>query len=66
MFVAVPAANQTFREIVYGVVSARAENEIKPRVFFEDFPNRVLYVGDTPPGGGGWRDVFLADTTEPR
>ena len=65
MFVAVPSANQTFREIVYGVVSARAENDIKPRVFFEDFPNRVLYVRDTPAGGGGWLDVFLADTTNP-
>jgi LPS export ABC transporter permease LptG/LPS export ABC transporter permease LptF len=65
MFVAVPSANQTFREIVYGVVSARAENDIKPRVFFEDFPNRVLYVRDTPTGGGGWLDVFLADTTKP-
>ena len=65
MLVAVPSANQTFREIVYGVVSARAENDIKPRVFFEDFPNRVLYVRDTPTGGGGWLDVFLADTTNP-
>jgi LPS export ABC transporter permease LptG/LPS export ABC transporter permease LptF len=65
MFVAVPSANQTFREIIYGIVSARAENEIKPRVFFEDFPNRVLYVRDTPPGTSGWTDVFLADTTNP-
>src|SRR3954462_9841579 len=65
MFVAVPSANQTFREIVYGVVSARAENDIKPRVFFEDFPNRVLYVRDTPTGSSGWLDVFLADTTNP-
>ena len=65
MIVALPAANQTFREIVYGVVSARAENDIKPRVFFEDFPNRVLYVARHAAGGGGWRDVFLADTTQP-
>ena len=55
MIEAVPTANQTFREIVFGVISARAENEIKPRVFFEDFPNRVLYVGDAP-AGGGWRE----------
>jgi LPS export ABC transporter permease LptG/LPS export ABC transporter permease LptF len=61
MIEAVPTANQTFREIVFGVISARAENEIKPRVFFEDFPNRVLYVGDAP-AGGGWRECFLADT----
>jgi LPS export ABC transporter permease LptG/LPS export ABC transporter permease LptF len=64
MIEAVPTANQTFREIVFGVISARAENEIKPRVFFEDFPNRVLYVGDAP-AGGGWRECFLADTARP-
>ncbi len=64
MFDAVPAANQTFREIVYGVITQRVETEIKPRIFFEDFPNRVLYVGDTT-AGGAWRDVFLADTSHP-
>ena len=64
MIEAVPTANQTFREIVFGIISARAENEIKPRVFFEDFPNRVLYVGDAP-AGGGWRECFLADTSKP-
>lgn len=64
MIEAVPTANQTFREIVFGVISARAENEIKPRIFFEDFPNRVLYVGDAP-AGGGWRECFLADTARP-
>ena len=42
----------------------RAESDVKPRVFFRSFPNRVLYVRDMPPGGG-WRDVFLADTTQP-
>jgi LPS export ABC transporter permease LptG/LPS export ABC transporter permease LptF len=64
MIEAVPTANQTFREIVFGIISARAENEIKPRVFFEDFPTRVLYVGDAPTGGG-WRECFLADTSRP-
>jgi LPS export ABC transporter permease LptF/LPS export ABC transporter permease LptG len=65
MIVALPDANQAFREIVYGVVSARVGSEVKPRVFYEDFPNRVLYVRDLEPGGAGWRDVFLADTTRP-
>lgn len=61
---AVPSANQTFREITYNIVAARAEGEVKPRVFFEDFPNTVLYVRDVRPGGG-WADVFVADTTQP-
>ncbi len=62
---AVPDANQTYREITYSIVAQRAESEVRPRVFFEDFPNRVLYVRDVPSGGPGWIDVFLADTTQP-
>jgi LPS export ABC transporter permease LptF/LPS export ABC transporter permease LptG len=60
--VALPDANQTFREIAFGVVKQRVESNVRPRVFFEDFPNRVIYVRDLP-AGGGWRDVFLADMT---
>ena len=62
---AVPDANQTAREIRYRVVAQLVEGEIKPRVFFDHFPNRVLLVRDVPPGGGLWRDVFLADSTDP-
>ena len=61
----VPRSNQAFREIEYGVVAARVESEIKPRIFFDDFPNLVLYARDTAPGGHGWTDVFVADTSKP-
>lgn len=60
-----PDANQTYREIVYDIVATRAENEVRPRVFFEDFPNLVLYVRDNAADGRGWRDVFVADTRKP-
>ncbi|MEW5982443.1 MAG: LptF/LptG family permease [Acidobacteriota bacterium] len=64
---AVPDANQTFRELRYGIAAQRAEGEVRPRVFFEDFPNKVLYVRDLPDDGSpGWRDVFLADTSGPQ
>ena len=63
---AVPDANQTAREIRYNVVAQLVEGEVKPRVFFDHFPNRVLLVRDVPPGGGVWRDVFLADSTDPQ
>jgi lipopolysaccharide export system permease protein len=64
MIVALPDGNQTFREITFGVVSTHAEQDVKPRVFFQDFPHRTLYVRDLPPEGG-WRDVFLADLSNP-
>ena len=60
--VALPNANQTFREITTNVIADRIEHNVKRGVFFEDFPNRVIYVRDLP-AGGGWRDVFLADWT---
>ena len=62
MIVALPDANQTFREITFNIVASSAESDIKPRVFFTNFPNRVLYVRDIQPATG-WRDVFLADAT---
>ena len=61
LLVAVPDANQRFREITFGVVASRAEGEVRPRVFFEDFPDLVVYVRDVPISGVGWTDVFMAD-----
>jgi lipopolysaccharide export system permease protein len=63
MIVLVPAANQAFRELTFRVVSSRAEGDIKPRVFFADFPGIVLYVRDV--AADGWHDVFVADTKDP-
>jgi LPS export ABC transporter permease LptF/LPS export ABC transporter permease LptG len=63
MIVALPDANQRFREITYNIVASGAETDIKARVFFTSFPNRVLYIRDIQ--RDGWHDVFLADATEP-
>lgn len=63
MIVRIPDDNQKFREIAFGIISRRVETDIKPRVFFEDFPGWVLYARDEPPPGEpGWRDVLVADT----
>ena len=44
----------------------RAEDEVKPRVFYVgDFPDIVLYVQEVPGTGEGWSDVFLADVQRP-
>jgi LPS export ABC transporter permease LptG len=64
MIKAIPDANQTFREITFEVIAKRVENDIHPRVFFEDFPGWVLYARDEPPEGGGWKDVLVANTSK--
>src|SRR4051794_24983304 len=60
---ALPDANQTFRELTFGFVASGAESDIKARVFYQNFPNRVLYAREIE-RTGRWRDVFLADATK--
>src|SRR5437762_923759 len=64
MLAAIPDANQAYRQITYDVVSQLVENDVRPQVFFTNFPNLVLYTRDVPPGGGGWKDVLVADTSK--
>src|SRR5262245_3012226 len=59
--VALPDANQSYREIVYVVMATRVEQNVRPHVFFQEFPDKVIYVRELPPEGG-WKDVFVADT----
>jgi LPS export ABC transporter permease LptG len=61
---AVPDANQAFREHSFKLLTAQSERDIRPRVFFERFPNMVLFPGDAHPEGG-WRNVLVADTSAP-
>ena len=61
--VALPGANQTFRELSFNFVASGAESDIKPRVFYQNFPNRVLYTRDID-RTGAWHEVFLADATK--
>ncbi len=65
MIEALPRGNQTFRDITFRIIQAKAESDVRPRVFFDEFPNLVLYVRDVPPTTRGWRGVFLADTRNP-
>lgn len=65
MIEALPDANQAFRQIAFNILAERAEGEVKPRIFFTDFPDLVIYVRDIPPEGG-WNDVFMSDNTPGR
>ena len=65
MIRAIPDANQAYRQIVYDVVSQQVENDVRPQVFFTNFPNWVLYARDIPKTGGGWKDVMVAETGRP-
>jgi LPS export ABC transporter permease LptG/LPS export ABC transporter permease LptF len=62
-----PRANQAIIEMEQTLANSQASYEIQPRVFYEDFRNFVLYVQDVRSGTGAanWRQVFMADVTDP-
>jgi LPS export ABC transporter permease LptG/LPS export ABC transporter permease LptF len=64
MIVALPAANQAFREITFKLLMTRGETKIKPRVFYTDFPNLAIYVREVIPGVG-WADVIVTESSTP-
>ena len=65
MVKAIPDANQTFREITFEIIAKQVENDVHPRVFFENFPGWVLYARDEPTDHVGWKDVLVANTSKP-
>jgi LPS export ABC transporter permease LptG/LPS export ABC transporter permease LptF len=62
-----PRANQAILAMEQQLETSQASYEIEPRVFYEDFRNFVLYVQDVRSGTGAsnWRQVFMADVTDP-
>lgn len=56
---------ETYR-ILNRIAAVQLTAEIQPRVFEEQFPNTILYVGDVISGNVvRWRKIFLADITPP-
>ncbi len=61
------AVRERFR-IANKLAAAELTSDIQPRVFQEQFPNRVLYVGEVRRSTGPvsvWENVFMADLTPP-
>ncbi|MEX2300518.1 MAG: LptF/LptG family permease [Bryobacterales bacterium] len=61
-----PVARQDLHAITETLKISQATAEVPPRVFIEEFPNRVLYVRDVVSGPVvHWKGVFLADMRSP-
>jgi LPS export ABC transporter permease LptG/LPS export ABC transporter permease LptF len=64
MLALLPDSNQKFREITAQFLRQTAESDIKPQMFYEGFPQKVIIVRNARPGGG-WDGVMIADTSQP-
>jgi LPS export ABC transporter permease LptG/LPS export ABC transporter permease LptF len=59
-----PDSNQKFREITAQFLRQTGESNIKPQMFYEGFPQKVILVRSSKVGGG-WEGVLIADTSQP-
>jgi LPS export ABC transporter permease LptG len=57
-----PRANAEFMRMRLELATSGAQKEIRPRVFYDEFENVIVYVNDIDPRTGEWRGVFVADT----
>ena len=59
-----PGANWRLRMLRTDMAVTPAYSDIRPRVFFEDFPGLLLYVEDIDVHNSTWKGIFLSDTTD--
>jgi len=61
-----PLALRISTDIINDLAKAQLSADIQPRVFDEDFPNKILYVDDVRTGTTTvWHGVFIVDVTPP-
>ncbi len=59
---ALPAGNQAIADLRLQILSRSVSQQVKPRVFYDQLEDSVLYVFETPDDrDAGWQGVFLAD-----
>ncbi len=58
-----PWGNWKYTEVRKDLGARPVQSEIKPRIFFEDLPGKVLYIEDQVLQSMEWKGVFLADTS---
>jgi len=56
-----PKGNQQFTALRAELTAASAERVVKPRVFYDQYENLMIYVNDVDPATGQWKGVFVAD-----
>jgi LPS export ABC transporter permease LptF/LPS export ABC transporter permease LptG len=66
--VALPAANQAHRELVFKLIVSKVRADVRPRTFSGDLlPGQMmLYVQDIDPGTERWKNLLIHDLREPR
>ena len=62
MNVLLPRGNTRLQALKSEIYTASIEKELRPRVFYDEYANVMIYVNDIEPRTGRWKGVFVADS----
>jgi LPS export ABC transporter permease LptG/LPS export ABC transporter permease LptF len=61
MVYTLPWGNSSLQELRLQIVTQTVSQQVEPRVFYEEWEGKVVYVFEVPPGSRRWKGVFLAE-----
>ena len=62
MVYALPWGNHALQQLRLEITTQSISQQVQPRVFYEEWEGKVLYVFETPEGEERWKGVFLAES----
>src|SRR5229473_393500 len=62
MNVLLPRGNSRLQALKAEIYTASIEKELRPRVFYDEYANVMIYVNDIDARTGRWKGVFVADS----
>ena len=61
MVYVLPWGNHALQQLRLDIMTKSVARQVEPRVFYQEWEGKVLYVFDIPPGQDRWLGVFLAE-----
>ncbi|HZF07512.1 MAG TPA: LPS export ABC transporter permease LptF [Thermoanaerobaculia bacterium] len=62
MVYVLPWGNHALQQLQLEILTQTVSQQVQPRVFFEEWEGKTLYVFDIPPGSDRWKGVFIAES----
>jgi LPS export ABC transporter permease LptF/LPS export ABC transporter permease LptG len=62
MVYALPWGNHALQQLRLDILTQSISQQVQPRVFYEEWEGKVVYVFEVPQGEKRWRGVFLAES----
>ena len=61
MVYVLPWGNHALQELRLEITTQTVSQQVEPRIFYEEWEGKVVYVFEVPPGSKRWKGVFLAE-----